>query len=177
MHIHFKNFKLYIVLIIASFMLFSCGIYKKVDARNIPNTGKAKAEQNVKEGRGVSVKGILNNRSGGSFEFSSSNPLWRASLEILDFLPLSTVDYSGGVIITDWYNDSESSKEYIKITVRFTSNEIRSDSVKVIVHGKKCSTQNNCRTYEQKSKISEELIASILRKASSLEAEDKKRKK
>ncbi len=31
--------------------------------------------------------------------------LWRASLEILDFIPLTTVDYSGGIIITDWYND------------------------------------------------------------------------
>ena len=40
-----------------------------------------------------------------TYEFSTSNPMWRASLEVLDFIPLSTVDYSGGMIITDWYSE------------------------------------------------------------------------
>ena len=161
----------------SSFVLLSCGIYKKVDARNVPTQAKDRARQNLEEGRGVSVNKILNNRKGGGggFEFSSSNPMWRASLEILDFLPLNTVDYSGGVVITDWYNDSESSNEFIKITIRFLSNEIRSDSLKIIVHNKTCNLKNQCRTFVQKSKISEELASSILKKASILEKESKKK--
>ena len=49
--------------------------------------------------------------------------MWRASLETLDFLPLTTVDYSGGIIITDWYFDNTGkSEESIKISIRFLSN-------------------------------------------------------
>ena len=66
--------------------------------------------------------------------------MWRASLEIIDFIPLTTVDYSGGIIITDWYSDNQNFNESIKITLRFLSNEIRSDSIKIIVHNKKCKT-------------------------------------
>ena len=65
--------------------------------------------------------------------------MWRASLETLDFLPLTTVDYSGGMIITDWYSENNNNNESIKITVRFLSNEIRSDSLKLIVHKKNCN--------------------------------------
>ena len=98
--------------------------------------------------------------------------MWRASLEILDFLPLTTVDYSGGIIITDWYNDSNSN-ESIKITLRFLSNEIRADSLKVIVHRKKCSINQNCAIVKIQSKIQEELLASILKNAALIEREDK----
>jgi len=158
-------------------MLFSCGLYKKTDARTSPSQAKDKARQNINEGRGASMGGLFKNRSGGNFEFTSSNPMWRASLEILDFLPLTTVDYSGGIIITDWYNDSENYNDSIKITVRFLSNEIRSDSVKVIVHNKICSSQNKCKVTEQKSKISTELVSSILTKATVLERSSKKNRK
>ena len=58
--------------------------------------------------------------------------MWRASLETLDFLPFTTVDYSGGVIITDWYSDQDSN-ESIKITIRFLSNDIRADSLQVSI--------------------------------------------
>ena len=166
---NYKTTKLIIILTFSSLMLFSCGLYKKTDARTSPTQAKDKARQNINEGRGASVGGLFKNRSGGNFEFTSSNPMWRASLEILDFLPLTTVDYSGGIIITDWYNDSENYNDSIKITVRFLSNEIRSDSVKVIVHNKICSSQNKCKVTEQKSKISTELVSSILTKATVLE--------
>ena len=102
--------------------------------------------------------------------------MWRASLEILDFMPMSTVDYSGGMIISEWYSDDD--KESVKITLRFLANEVRSDSIKVIVHKKNCSSQQNCRvTLLENSKINEELKASILRKAAILEKERKKKKK
>ena len=148
----------------------------KVDTRNTPQNAQERARKNVEEGRGVSVGNILGRKSGGNFEFSSSNPLWRASLEILDFLPLTTVDYSGGIIITDWYTDSNKDSSSLKITIRFLNNEIASNSLKVIVHQKKCLSDNNCTTQEIDSKIKEELTKSILTSAATIEAEQKTKK-
>ena len=115
--------------------LSNCGLYKKVD-KQVPIQGEDRARKNINEGRGISLK----NLRGGSttYEFSSSNPLWRATLETLDFLPLLTVDYSGGIVITDWYSQASTSNEYIKITIRFLSNEISAANLKIIVHQKKC---------------------------------------
>ena len=142
----------------------------------MPDTAKAKARKNVEEGRGTSIGGLLK-RGGTNFEFSSSNPMWRASLETLDFIPLTTVDYSGGMIITDWYADGSSNKESIKITLRFLSNEIRSDSLKVIVHKKVCTNNQGCKTnLLSNTKIKEELHTTIIKKAALLEKQSKKKK-
>ena len=92
-------------------------------------------------------------------------------------MPLSTVDYSGGIIITDWYSDSNNFNESIKITVRFLSNEIASNSIKIIVHNKKCKTTENCTVNEIDSKIKLELQRTILAKAAQYEIEQKKSKK
>ena len=97
--------KLLIMLFITALLLNSCGGFKKVDARKTPLKGMDRARKNVEEGRGISLKNLGKRGGSMNYEFSSSNPMWRASLEILDFLPLVTVDYSGGVIITDWYSD------------------------------------------------------------------------
>tara|TARA_A100001011_G_scaffold119294_1_gene125876 strand:- start:154 stop:630 length:477 start_codon:yes stop_codon:yes gene_type:complete len=158
-------------------MLTSCQAFKpkKVDTREVPIKGDDRARKAIEEGGGVSLKNVLNKRRGTNFEFSSSNPMWRASLEILDFLPLSTVDYSGGMIVSDWYT-GESSNEAIKISIRFLSNEVRSDSLKIVVHKKKCSENQSCRTQLlNNSKISEELRVTILKKAAELEKEKKKK--
>ena len=172
--------KILILTLILSFLLLSCNAIKpkKVDSRNVPSSGIEKAKKNVAEGRGASVGGLLGNR-GGSFEFSSSNPMWRASLEVLDFLPMTTVDYSGGMIISDWYNDDNvKGDESIKISIRFLANEVRSDSLKIIIHKKKCASMQNCKiTMLENSKISNELRSTILRTAASLEKQDKKKKK
>ncbi len=148
--------------------------------KNIKDAGlgaEEKRRKNIEEGRGVSLKGIMGNRGGSTnYEFSSSNPMWRASLETLDFLPLITVDYSGGVIITDWYSDNSGS-DSIKITIRFLSNDIRSDSLKIIVHKKICKTSSNCTTnISQSNLIKDELRSTILRKAALLEKSDKDKK-
>ena len=91
-------------------------------------------------------------------------------------MPLSTVDYSGGVVITDWYSEQNSS-EAIKITIRFLSNEIRSDSIKIIVHKKKCSKNLECTTtLSSGNKINNELLSVILKKAALIEKADKKKK-
>jgi len=164
------------------FLIFttSCSVPKwakpgKVN-NNIPVNAKDRARKNIEEGKGVSIKGLMGGNKKTNYQFSTSNPLWRASLSTIDFMPLSTVDYSGGIIITDWYSDSQNFSESIKITVRFLSNEIRSDSIKIIVHNKKCKTNQNCAVSEIDSNIKFELQKTILTKAARLEKETKKSK-
>jgi len=164
-----------LTLILILFFTSSCGMYKKVDSRNVPINAQERARKNVNEGSGISLKGLVGNR-GNNFEFSSSNPLWRASLNTLDFLPLSNVDYSGGIIISDWYSDSINSDESIKISIQFLSNEIRSDSVKISIFKKKCSINNTCQVNNFESKIKNELLRTILTKAKELEISDKLKK-
>lgn len=168
--------KIILILLSTVFLTISCGMYEKVDQRQRPDTAKAKARKNVEEGRAAGLGSLLKNSRGGNFEFSSSNPMWRATLEALDFLPLTTVDYSGGTIITDWYSGESNDNESIKITVRFLSNEIRADSLKIIVHKKNCISNSNCSTtLVNRSKISDELNSVILREASLLEKAAKKK--
>ena len=102
---------------------------------------------------------------GTTYQFASSNPMWRATLEILDFLPLANIDYSGGIIITDWYNEGTASDESIKITVRFLTNEIRADGLKIIVHKRKCSANQKCTVKKITSTLEDELQVAILKKA------------
>ena len=171
--IKMRNF----IKIIGCFIFFSiitsCGGFQKVDTRKVPISGPERAKQNIREGRGVSIGKALN-RSGTNYEFSTSNPMWRATLDILDFLPLSTVDYSGGVIISDWYTDNSNKNQALKITVRFLSNTVQTNSLKVTVHRKKCSVNQTCNVELFKSRIQEELIASILKEAAILEKQQKK---
>ena len=150
---------------------------KPGDARKMEVEGQARARKNVEENRGFSLRKSLGGRGSTNYEFSTSNPLWRASLETIDFMPLATVDYSGGIIITDWYSDSTSGNDAIKITVRFLSNEVQSNSIKIIVHNKKCKTNENCTIREIDSKIKFELQKSILAKAVLIEQNSKTSKK
>ena len=144
----------------------------------MPDTAKAKARKNIEEGRGVTLGNVLNRKGNTNYEFSTSNPMWRASLEILDFLPISTVDYSGGMIISDWYSENNVSNDSIKITIRFLSNEIRTDSLKILVHKKTCDNNMTCRTsLLQNSIIQKELHTSIIRKAALIDRVSKKNKK
>ena len=122
----------------------------------------------------MSVNNLLKRGSSG-FEFNTSNPLWRASLELIDFMPLTTVDYSGGIIITDWYNENNKNYEYIKITLRFLNNEIDANSLKIIVHQKKCDNSNNCVVNEIKSKIKDDLLKEILTNAAKIKLEQDKK--
>ena len=156
--------------------LNSCGSLKPDWSKTAEPDGRKRAQQNVIEGRGLKSVFKDNKSMGGNFDFASSNPLWRASLDTLDFLVLSNVDYSGGVIISDWYSENNQ-KESIKITLRFLSNEIRSDSIKIIVHNKKCKSIQNCEVNEIDSNIKFELKKSILAKAARLEKDIDKKKK
>jgi hypothetical protein len=100
-----------------------------------------------------------------TFEFSSSNPLWRATLETINFMPLANVDYAGGIIITDWYS-SEIGKNEIKLNIRFLSTELSSNSVSVTGFIKDCSKlDNKCVTTASNQSFNNEVKLKILEKA------------
>ena len=172
-------FAKFLLIFFAFILLANCGGLSKVDARKTPTNALERARKNVEEGRGTSIDGLLGGRGGTNYEFSTSNPMWRASLEVLDFIPMATVDYSGGMIISDWYSDNNSSNnESIKISIRFLSNEVRSDSLKIIVHKKVCKNSSSCNiNVLSNSKISQELLTTIVRKAALLEKQQKNKKK
>ena len=153
-------------MIICSTFLSSCGGINPVDTRDTPVKGMERAKKNIKEGRGVTLKGIVgNNNTGTNYEFSTSNPMLRAAFEVIDFMPLVTVDYSGGTIITDWYTDKRAPQESLKFTIRFLSSEVRADSVKIIIHKKVCSQSNNCVIKKISSQLEGEIRTAIIKKA------------
>ena len=159
------------IFLLASVFLFtvtnSCGFWDPADARKVPVNAEQRARKAIEEGKGISMGNI--GKGGTNFEFATANVMWRASLEILDFLPLANVDYSGGIISTDWYNEGTSNDESIKITVRFLSNEIRADGLKIIVHKKACNKTQNCTVKKIASVLETELKSAILRKATMLQ--------
>ena len=166
--IHFLIYFIFLVSITSA--LVSCGPFKpkKVDLRKIPGDPKDKRLKNIKEGRGITAMGIIKKRRGGSgaFDFATSNEMWRASLELLDFTPLHNVDYSGGIIITDWFSERDD-QDPIKITIRFLSNEIRADGIIVTIHKKICKEKqfDNCKIIKIESTLSQEIKLAILKKA------------
>ena len=163
---------------LCSFLNSCGGIPKSGDARTMEMEGFERAKKNVEEGRGFSLRGAVKNRGGTNYEFSTSNPLWRATFDVIDFMPLVTVDYSGGMIITDWYTDSNTTNDSLKFTIRFLSNQIRADSLKIIIHKKTCKLQENCIITKITSNRLEDTIRSdIIKKAALLDAESKKKKK
>ena len=123
------TFKLTVFLFISSIFLNGCGgKLPGADARKYPADPKKRVEQNIAQGKGFRLMDNVGKSNGGVFEFASSNELWRASLDTIDFMPLASVNYSGGIIITDWYSTDQTSNESIKISIRFLTNEIRSDA-------------------------------------------------
>jgi len=170
-----KNLNFFTFSIFLIVFLNSCnGKMPGADARKYPDDPKLRVKKNLEEGRGFrlsnSMKGL---KSGGVFEFASSNELWRASLDTIDFMPLASVNYSGGIIITDWYSSNQNSNESIKISIRFLTNEIRSDAIDIKVFNKICSSSSSCMISEKKGDINTELKKKILKTAASYEAEKK----
>ena len=156
------------ILFFLLFLLTSCGVFKPSDARTVSPNVDERVKQSIQEGRGFRI-GTGLGKGGTRFEFASSNELWRASLEVLDFLPLANVDYSGGIIITEWYSEGTSNDEAIKITIRFLSNEIRADGLSVIIHKRVCNKFQQCTTAKIKSTLEEEVKLAILKTATLLE--------
>ena len=155
--------------------LSSCGPFKPApsDARKVPPNVDERVRKNIEEGRGFRLMG--GQKKGGTFDFASSNELWRASLDTIDFMPLLSANYSGGIIITDWYSDGKNQGESIKISIRFLTNEIRSDSLDVKVFIKKCKSLENCLVTETKGVLISELKKKILYQASVYKKENDKK--
>ena len=171
------NTKYFLLLFILGFLsACSSDIFKPAPApaKDIPTNVRDRVAKNMEEGRGVKLFG--GEKRGGTFQFASSNPLWRASLDILDFVPITNASYSGGILITDWYDDGEK-EEAIKITIRFLSNEIRADAINVTIYQKNCRAYKECQANNLDGKIKEELQLAILKKASQLEKTALKKKK
>ena len=177
---HIRKLPSIVLAIILLNFLNSCGIYQPSDARKVSPNVNERVKKNLEEGKGITLGDAFGKGAGGTnYQFASSNPMWRATLEVLDFLPLANVDYSGGIITTDWYNEGTASNESIKITVRFLTNEIRADGLKIIVHKKKCNNQQNCSVKKISSVLETELQLAILKRAVIFEKDSlsKKRKK
>jgi hypothetical protein len=160
--------------------LFLCGCNGKLpggDARKSPADPAKRVQKNLAEGRGFKLNDAFKKERGGVFDFASSNNLWRASLDVIDFMPLVSVNYSGGIIITDWYSENSNSNESIKISIRFKTNEIRSDALNIKVFNRKCSNNLlNCTIMETEGVLVTELKKEILKTATKYKNQDKEKK-
>ena len=169
--------KILIVVLISAF-LNGCADGKRLipgaDARKYPPNPELRVKKNIEEGRGFRLNdAIKKGTGGGNFEFASSNELWRASLDIIDFMPLASANYSGGIVITDWYSENNPN-EFIKISIRFLTNEIRSDAVDIKLFYKKCNNEIQCTILEKSDgEIVRELKKKILKTAAVYKEQNK----
>ena len=168
---NFMTFFQLFCIILVSMFLNQCGIYKKSDARKIPTNANDRVQKNLEEGRRIKF-GNIGKGGSGKFEFASSNEMWRATIDILDFVPLNNVDYGGGIVITDWYSEQNEDNSAIKIMVQFLSNEIRADGIKVNVYKKNCPTEVSCKTQNSDSVLNGEIKLAILKKAALIKKAD-----
>tara|TARA_B100001027_G_scaffold113788_1_gene78536 strand:+ start:57 stop:635 length:579 start_codon:yes stop_codon:yes gene_type:complete len=185
--INFKKkrlFKNYFFILVFSLFIFSCkgpdGKFKLPggDARKFPADPKERVKKNLEEGRGFQLNKMLDGPKGGVFDFASSNELWRASLDTIDFMPLLSVNYSGGIIVTDWYSSEESlSNESVKISIRFLTNEVRADALDIKVFNRKCNSNSNCIISQVNDELAPELKKQILKKATLYKKEAKEKDK
>jgi len=171
--IFFKNT---ILILMISIFLNHCNFWRPADARKVPTNAKERVQKNIEEGKSVKLSNLGKGMGGsGNFEFATSNEMWRATIDILDFVPLTSADYGGGVVITDWYS-SGGSNDSLKIMVQFLSNEIRADGIKVVVYNKVCIDDDTlkCETEINQSTVGQELKLAILRRASAIKNKELK---
>ncbi len=177
-----KNLQILILLTIFLPFLNSCAGFNQTDAREFPPEPEKRVKKNLEEGRGFTVMGAFSDKKkggSGDFDFASSNELWRASLDTIDFMPLASANYSGGIIITDWYSSGQNANESIKISIRFLTNEVRSDALDIKVFHKNCGQNDNCQISEKKGSLVAELNKKILSRAAvyAKETKDKSKRK
>lgn len=189
----FKNIKLFNVAIISHmfkgkysifitiFLLIGC-------AKNDPVTGEKviidpnperRAAKIRDEGGGIfgDINKIGKSGGGSTFEFATSNVLWRATLKSLDFLPLANVDYVGGIIVYDWYSDDRNPQEQIKVSIQFLSNELRTDAIKINANKRVCDSSNKCQNLSVDKQFSDSIKENIITLARSLKIEETKKDK
>tara|TARA_B110000971_G_scaffold174683_1_gene179758 strand:- start:490 stop:1074 length:585 start_codon:yes stop_codon:yes gene_type:complete len=174
-----KNFILLIFILFLS--LSGCtktkSIFKRADVKDVPINVNDRVKRNLEEGRGIRFSKKTN--SGGTFDFASSNELWRASIDVLDFVPFSNASYSGGILITEWFDGNSKTKNEkrdLKITVRFLTNEIRADALDINIHERKCQKSfSDCNVKKIQSKLENEIKLAILKRAAFLESDQFKK--
>ena len=177
--------KIVLFCLLSAFFLNSCsGIQKAAkkipggDASKVPADPAERVKKNLAEGRGFKLMDTMKKERGGVFDFASSNELWRASLDVIDFMPLSSVNYSGGIIISDWYSSEQNSNESIKVSIRFLTNEIRSDALDIKMFNRKCvKSLIDCKITSSEGVVVKELKKEILKKATIYKKESKEKKK
>ena len=170
--------KILFFFILSGLFLSGCNGIPGGDARKFPDDPELRVKKNLEEGRGFKINDAFKSPKGGVFEFASSNELWRASLDVIDFMPLTSVNYSGGIIITDWYSNKNEQNESIKITIRFLTNEIRSDALDIKIFTRICKeTLVNCKYIDSNKVIVSELRKEILKKATKYQNKKKEKKK
>ena len=180
-----KLLKIALFVLILPIFLISCkgpdGNFKFPggDARKSPADPKERVKKNLEEGKGFTLNKTFGaGGNSGTFDFASSNELWRASLDVIDFMPLSSVNYSGGIIITDWYSENNNGDESIKIYIRFLTNELRADALDIKVFNRACKENLlNCRVIQTDGVLVSELKKEILKKAALYQKKDKNKKK
>ena len=177
-----KKINFFLIIILVPIFLSSCkgpdGKFKLPggDARKFPANPEERVKKNLEEGRGFRIMD-MNKPKGGVFDFASSNELWRASLDTISFMPLASANYSGGIIITDWYTNENNTDESIKISIRFLTNEIRSDALKVKIFTKTCTNNLDCKIKESNNNLSLEITKKILKTAALYKEKKEKEKK
>ena len=174
----FSKLSFFLIILIS---LNSCGnnFFRGADAKKVSPDPRERVKKNLEEGKGFRLNDVVKKGAGrgGNFEFASSNELWRASLDIIEFMPLTSANYSGGIIITDWYSNNTNPNETIKITIRFLSNEIRSDAIDINVFYKKCDSEYKCVVQKNNKNIESELRREILKKATIYQKQTKAKNK
>jgi len=166
-----KTIQNLIFLCFLGFLVSSCGT--GVDAKKYPPQPELRVKKNIEEGRGFRLMDKAKVGGTRNFEFASSNELWRASLDTIDFIPLASVNYSGGIIVTDWYTNNQEANETIKISIRFLTNEIRSDALDIKIFKKICDINNKCVISDYSGELIKELKKKILKTAKTYEVQTK----
>ena len=170
------NFKEILPVFLIFLFLNACnGKIPGADARKIPYDPDERVKRNLEQGKGFRMDDAFSNRKSGDFDFATANELWRASLDTIDFMPIATANYSGGILITDWYSDNENLNESIKISIRFLTNEVRSDALDIKIFYKKCESIVNCKITQQSGNLKNELTKEILKKAAIYASETEKK--
>ena len=169
---HFlKKYFIFLFLIFFTFSGCSNNIFRRADVKDTPINVNDRVKKNIEEGRGIRFG--KQSSSGGTFDFASSNELWRASMDVLNFVPFSNASYSGGILITEWFDGNsnvKNEKRDLKITVRFLTNEIRADALDISVHERVCqSNGTGCNVNKIMSNIEPEIKLAILKRAAILQ--------
>ena len=164
----------FILLFLLAFFAHCAKVDPVTGEKVLVETDTRKKSRELVDKQGGLFGEIGKSSSGTNFEFSTSNVLWRATLKNLDFLPLMNADYSGGIIIYDWYSDKDD-KQLIKVSVRFLNNELRSSSVVVSGHKKICNDLGKCFIEKLDNKFTNEIKESIISTAREIKIEDSKK--